>query len=321
MMQRRELMQWAAAAALAGTASQLQAQAGGLRILIGFAPGGSTDLLARHLADAMKDILGRPVIVENRTGASGRLAVEAVRQAADGDTLLLAPHGAMTLFPHIYKSLTYDPARDFTPLTRVSVSDYALAVSAAAQPQTLASFKTWAASLGQPVAFGSPGTGTVLHFLGMQIGRGLGIQMSHIPYRGAAPALTDLIGGAVQAVVTPLADLVPLQNAGRIRVLATTGASRTTQLDGVPTMKEAGIDLDVTAWTGLYASAAAPADARDRLAAAAVQALRSPAVQARLAAMGMTAAPSSPPELVALQTSESAVWARAVQASGFTPQD
>lgn len=320
-MQRRQWMQWAAATTLAGAATRLHAQAGTVRILIGFAPGGSTDLLARHLADAMKDILGRPVLVENRTGASGRLAVEAVRQAGDGDTLLLAPHGAMTLFPHIYKSLKYDPTRDFAPLTRVSASDYGLAVSATAPAPDLPGLKRWAASLGQPLAFGSPGAGTVLHFLGMQIGRGLGIGMTHIPYRGAAPAITDLLGGAVQVVVTPLADLVPMHKAGRIRVLGTTGATRTPLLDGVPTMKEAGIELDVAAWTGLYASAHASADAREKLAAAAVQALRSPTVQERLAAMGMTAAPTAPSELAALQARESAVWAQAVQASGFAPQD
>ncbi len=322
-MQRRQLIQWSAAAALSGVAGHSLAQGGGVtRIIVGFAAGGSTDILARHLAEQLKTTLGRPVIVENKAGASGRLAVEAVKMAApDGDTLLLAPHGAMTLFPHVYKSLKYDPAKDFTPISRVSASDYAIAVNATSPAQDLAGLKTWARSQGDRLAFGSPGTGTVLHFLGMQIGRGLDIKLSHIPYRGAAPALADLMGGSVQAVVTPLGDLIEMHKAGKIRVLATAGSTRTPLIEGVPTLKDGGVQLDVSAWTALYGPAGTSASTRDAIQKAVMQALQTPGMQEKLRVIGMAAAPNTAAALNALQVSESALWADAVKASGFTPED
>lgn len=324
MMKRRQLIQWASALAATGALPQALAQAGQgpVRILVGFAAGGSTDILARQLAEQMKTVLGRPVIVENKTGAAGRLAVEAIKlAAADGDTLLLAPHGAMTLFPHIYKSLRYEPSKDFTPITRVSASDYGIAVNAAAPARDLAGFKAWAASQGDQMAFGSPGSGTVLHFLGMQIGRGLGLKLTHVPYRGAAPAIADLLGGSVQAVVTPLGDLLEMHKAGKLRVLATTGHTRSRLIEGVPTARESGVDLDVAAWTGLYGPAGMAPSVRDGLHAAAVRGLQADAMQARLQAIGMSAAPCTPAELAELQRKESALWADAVAQAGFTPEN
>jgi len=321
-MHRRQFVQ-SASALLAGLAAGRSALAADptTRIVVGFSPGGSTDVLARNLAEPMGAALGRTVLVENKTGASGRIAIEAVKtSAADGQALVLVPHGAMTLFPHIYKSLKYDPSNDFTPISRVSQSDYAIAVSAASPARDLKSFATWAKSQPDGLAFGSPGAGTVLHFLGLRIAHDLGLSMTHIPYRGAAPALTDLIGGAVQAAVTPLGDLLEMHRAGKVRIIATTGAQRSPLLEGVPTAKEGGVDVDVTAWTALYGPAGLPAPLQTQLHDAVQKALASKALQARMLNIAMTAAPDTPAQLAALQRSETTFWAQAVQASGFQPE-
>ncbi len=322
-MHRRQLLTLAAGCAAASLAAPVRAQrAQPLRIVIGFAPGGSTDAMARLLADELRVVLGQTVIVENKAGASGRLAMEMVKAAPpDGDLLVLAPHGATTLFPHIYKNLRYDPTKDFTPLSRVTQSDYCIAVSAASPARDAASLRQWAKSQGNRLAYGSPGAGTVLHFLGLQIGSRLGIELAHVPYRGAAPALTDLVGGTLQAVVTPLADPLEMHRADKVRILATTGAERTRLVEGIPTMKESGADIDVTGWNGLYGPAGLSAATVERLHKAVQQALQSPALQQRLLAIGTTAAPLGGAELAALLRSESTEWGNAVRASGFTPEN
>ncbi len=322
-MHRRQLLTLAAGCAAASLAGPLRAQRSQpLRIVVGFAAGGSTDVMARLLADELRVVLGRTVIVENKAGASGRLAMELVKAASpDGDTLVLAPHGAMTLFAHIYRNLRYDPTKDFTALSRVTQSDYCIAVSAASPVRDITSLRQWAKGQGNRLAYGSPGAGTVPHFLGLQIGSQLGIEMAHVPYRGAAPALTELVGGTLQAVVTPLADPLEMHRAGKLRILATTGAQRTRLIEGVPTMKESGADMDVTGWIGLYGPAGLPAATVEQLHKAAQQALQSPALQQRLLAIGTTAAPLGGAELAALLRSESMAWGATVKASGFTPED
>ena len=323
-MQRRRLFRLAAGAGVATLSGPLFAQAGAqpMRIVIGFAPGGSADAVARLLAEQLKDALGRPVVVENKTGASGRLAVEAVKAAPpDGDTLLMAPHGPMTLFPHIYKSLRFDPSKDFTPVTRLTVSDYVFTVSAQNPARDLGTFRDWAKARSDAVGFGSPGVGTIPHFLGMQIARGLGIRLAHVPYRGAAPSLVDLMGDTIAAVISPITDPLEMHKAGKVRILATTGATPTHLLNGVPTAKEAGVDLDITAWYGLYAPAGLSTAQLQKLHAATNAAWQTAPVLERLGRMGLTPAITSSAELAALQRRESGTWAQAVKASGFTPED
>jgi tripartite-type tricarboxylate transporter receptor subunit TctC len=248
--------------------------------------------------------------------------VEAVKAAPpDGDLLLLAPQGPMTLFPYVYKTLRFDPAKDFTPLGRVVTSDFCLAVAAASPPHDAAGFRDWAKTLGDRMSYGSPGAGTIPHFLGVQIARGLGITMTHVPYRGGAPAVLDLAAGTVQAVVTPISDPLELHKAGKLRVLATTGAERSRLVAGIPTLKESGIDIDVTAWYGLYGPAGLAPAVAQKLQTALAAALRGAAVQERLARLALVAAPGTPAELTALQKRESAFWGPVVKASGFTPED
>jgi tripartite-type tricarboxylate transporter receptor subunit TctC len=163
-MQRRTFLKFGAGVTAHAT-GPLYAQRQPLRIVIGFSAGGSTDLVGRLVGDALGTAVGRTVIVENKTGASGRIAIETVKSAPDdGNTLLLAPHGAMTLFPHLYKTLRYEPTKDFTPISRITTSDYSLAVSAQSPARDVPSFRQWAKTQGGELSFGSPGAGTVLHF-------------------------------------------------------------------------------------------------------------------------------------------------------------
>lgn len=324
-MQRRQLLRGAASAVLAPACWPVLAQAptaGPVRIIIGFAAGGGVDALARMVAERLKDALGRQVIVENKTGAAGRLAVEMVKAAApDGDTLLIAPQGPMTLFPYVYRNLRFDPNKDFTPLSRLVVTDFCLAVGPEAPVADVAGFKRWALAAGGKASYGTPGAGTIPHFLGVQIAQGLGIAMTHVPYRGGAPAVLDLAAGTISAAVVPISDPLELHKAGKLKILATTGAARSTLVSGIPTMKESGVDLDVSAWYAVYGPAGMAPDVARKLQAAVAASLKEPALQERLARIGLVAAPSTAAQLQAQQRAELAMWAPVVKASGFSPED
>jgi len=324
-MQRRQLLRGAAGAVLVPAGWPVDAQApaaGPVRIIIGFAAGGGVDALARLVAERLKDALGRQVIVENKTGAAGRLAVEAVKTAApDGDTLLIAPQGPMTLFPYVYRNLRFDPSKDFTPLSRLVVTDFCLAVGPEAPVADVAGFKQWALAAGDKTSYGTPGAGTIPHFLGVQIAHGLGIKMTHVPYRGGAPAVLDLVSGTLSAAVVPISDPLELHKSGKVKILATTGAVRSTLVSGIPTLKESGVDLDVTAWYGLYGPAGVAPDVARKLQAAVAASLKELGLRERLAKIGLVASPSTAAELQAQQRAELAMWAPVVKASGFSPED
>lgn len=299
-----------------------RAQSGPVRLLIGFAAGGSVDALARVAAEAIQQGSGRAAVVESRTGAAGRIAVEAVKAAVpDGDTLLVAPQGPMTLFTHVFRGLKFDPARDFAPVTRLAAGDYALTIGPAVPAKDAAGWRTWLQGAGTKATYGSPGAGTLPHFLGVSIARAMGVAMTHVPYRGSALALNDLAGGTLAATVSPVTEALELHKAGRVRIIATAGATRSPFVDGVPTLKELGIDVDVPLWFGMYAPAATPAATIERLRSAVHAALNTPAAKERLARLGLVPAPSSGAELSALQRRESEMWGPVVKASGFTPED
>lgn len=291
-----------------------------LKLLVGFAPGGSVDLTARALADAMRPVLGRNVVVENRTGAAGRLVVEATRQARpDGDTVMMVPHGPMTLFPWIHRQLRYDPVKDFVPVGRVCVVDYALSTGPATPARTVAEYLAWARQPANKPAFASPGAGTIPHFLGQGVAQKAGVEITHVPYKGAAPSMVDLIGGTISLVVSPLADAAEHHRAGKIRILATTGARRNPAFPDVPTLREAGIDLTLDGWYGLYAPAGTP-DAQIR---ALYRALETAVgkIEPMLSRSTLRAAPAGPEQLAEIQRAEAALWGPWVKASGFTPED
>jgi tripartite-type tricarboxylate transporter receptor subunit TctC len=323
-MQRRSALSTLAASIASALLPGLAAAQSGspVKIVVGFAPGGSVDALARQIAETLQGTLGRTAIVENRTGAAGRLAIEQVKGAsADGDTLLLVPHGPVTLFPHVFKNLKFDMEKDFVPVTRVAAGDYALTIGPVVPAKDLAGFVAWLKTAGDKASFGSPGAGTLPHLLGVSVSRAIGSPMTHVPYRGSAPAMTDLAGGVLAAVLSPVTEALSLHNAGKVRIIATAGPTRSPFLQGVPTLKESGIDINVPLWFALYAPAATPAPTLARLRTAVQQSLSAPEAMQKMKVLGLVPAPSQPQEQLALQRAETQMWEKAVKQSGFTPED
>ena len=308
--------------ALAAAGASALAQPQPIRVVVGFAPGGSVDALARLVADALQSGLGRTAIVENRTGAAGRLAVEQVKAAPpDGSMLLLAPQGPMTLFPHVFRGLRYDPGKDFVPVTRVATGDFALTIGPMVPAKDMKGFRAWLRTAGDKASYGSPGAGTIPHFAGVSVARQIGVPMTHVPYRGSALSMNDLAGGTIAAAISPVTEAMELHKAGRVTIIATTGSVRSPFVAGVPTLKELGIDVDVPLWFAVYAPAATPTETLDKLRQAIHAALATPAAKQRLAQIGLVPAPSGSAELLVIQRRELDMWGPVVQASGFTPAD
>ena len=320
-MDRRDWLKRALAVVIAAGVLPVAAQAPA-RIVVGFAPGGSVDALARTVADSLQAADGRTVIVENRPGAAGRLAVEQVKSAAaDGNTLLIVPQGPMTLFPHVFRTLRYDPVKDFVPVSRVATGDFALTIGPLVPAKDVAGYRAWLRSAGEKATYGSPGAGTLPHFIGVALAKHLGVPMTHVPYRGSALAMTDLAGGAIAAAITPVTEALELHKAGRVRIIATTGSVRTPFVEGVPTLKELGLDVEAPLWYAVYAPAATPPATLDRLRAAIHAGLAAPAAKERIAKLGLVPAPSTAAEMVAIQRREFEMWGPVIKASGFTPED
>jgi tripartite-type tricarboxylate transporter receptor subunit TctC len=324
-MYRRNIVAAAlAAVALIALAPRLaRAQLGEqpIRIVFPFAAGGSGDALARVLADAMRAELNRPVIVENRTGAAGRIGVAAVKAAApDGLTLLLTPIAPVAVYQHVYPSLDYDPIADFAPVTQVATFDFGLAVGPQVPATSLKELVEWLKANPAQRSYATPGTGTLPHFFGVLFARAAGLDLTHINYRGSAAALTDLIGGQVPVLVTTTTDLLENHKAGRIRVLATSDKARSPFLPDLPTFREAGYDIEGSGWYGVFAPARTPPEIVERYSRVLAAAVRSPQIKDRLVGFGLAPTGTSAADFAAIQRADSARWAPAVKASGFTPQ-
>jgi len=292
-----------------------------VRIVFPFAAGGSGDALARLVAEHLRVSLDQPVIVENRAGAQGRIGVQAVKAAApDGKTLLLTPVAPMAVYPHVYKTLAYDPVADFEPVSQVATFDFGLAVGPQVPAKSLAELVAWLTANPAQGSYGTPAAGTLPHFFAVSFGRAAKLDLRHVGYRGSAAALIDLVGGQVPVVVTTVSDLLEPHKAGRIRVLATSDRERSPFLPEVPTFKEAGYDIAGSGWYAFYLPARTPAAIVDRLSAAVVAAVRAPATRDKLLALGLVPTGTGPAELAAIQKASSELWAPAVKASGFTPE-
>jgi tripartite-type tricarboxylate transporter receptor subunit TctC len=313
----------AAVVTIVAHASGAQAQTGGepTRIIFPFVAGGSGDALARLIAEHLRVALDQPVIVENRAGAQGRIGVLAVKTAApDGKTILLTPVAPMSIYIHVYKSLGYDPIADFQPISQVATFDFAIAVGPQVPAKSLRELVDWLKANSNQGSYGTPAAGTLPHFFAVQFARTAGLDLRHAGYRGSAAALTDLVGGQIPIVVTTTSDLLEQHRSSRVRVLATSDAARSPFLPEVPTFKEAGYDIQGTGWYGVFAPAKTPPELVERLNKAIVAAVLSPAVKERLLAFGLQPTGTSAAELARIQQADSALWAPAVRASGFTPE-
>ena len=292
-----------------------------IRIVLPYPAGGVGDTAARMIADSMRTKLNRTVIVENKPGAAGRLGVQSVKDApADGTVLLFTPIAPMALFPHVYDNLAYDPARDFQPITQVGTFDLAIAVGANVPARNLKDLVAWLNANPAQAAYGTPAAGSLPHFFAVLFAREAGIELRHVAYKGNPQAITDLIGGHLPMFFTSTQDLVEAHNAGRIRVLATSGRERSTVMREVPTFMEAGYSIRGEGWYGVYAPAKTPTGVVSQLNQAAVEAVRSAEFGKRLAQFGVQATGTSVEEFAKVEKSDSELWGPVVKASGFKPE-
>lgn len=291
------------------------------RILVGYPPGGGVDLIARRLAEQLTGKLAKNVIVDNRPGAAGRIAVDIARQSpADGTTLLLNPAGVLTINPHTYKKSNYDPFKDFTAISLAALIDFGFAVGPAvpADVKNIADFAKWAKGNIGKVTYGSPAAGAPPHFVGDMLSRSLGLEMTHVPYRGGTPALTDLMGGQISGLVLTLGDLIQPAKAGKLRLLASTGPARSKFAPDLQTFAEQNVaGLDMRDWFAVYVVGAAPADVTARVVPLVRAALASPQYVQGLATIGIEAASSTPQEVDRMMRVDYDRWAAIVKASGF----
>jgi tripartite-type tricarboxylate transporter receptor subunit TctC len=291
-----------------------------IRIVIAFPPGGVGDGAARQIAESMRVRLNRPVIVENKPGGAGRLGMQAVKDApADGSVLLFTPIAPISVLPHVYDNLGYDPMRDFEPISQVATFDLAVAVGANAPATSLKELVEWLRANPGQAAYGTPAAGSLPHFLAVLFARHAGLDLRHVAYRGNPQAITDLIGGHLAIFFTSTQDLVEAHKSGRLRVLATSGGERSTVLPEVPTFTQSGYGIRADGWYGIYAPAKTPPDVVARLNQAVVEAVRTPEFRARAMVLGLRPTGTSASELSSIQKSDSELWGPVIKASGFKP--
>jgi tripartite-type tricarboxylate transporter receptor subunit TctC len=292
-----------------------------IRIVLTAPAGSAGDTMARIMAQTMRTHLNRTVIVENKAGGAGRLAMHAVKDAPpDGTMLLITPIAPMSVIPHFFDNVGYDPERDFAPISQLATFDMAVAVGAKVPAKTLKDLVEWLKANPDQAAYGTPQAGSLPHFLAMHFSRQTGVALRHVAYRGNTQAVTDLIGGHLAVFFTSTQDLVEAHKSGRIRVLATSGGQRSRVMDGVPTFAESGYGVRADGWYGIYAPAKTPADVLARLNTAVVEAVRAPEFQSRALALGLVPTGTSASELARIQKSDSDLWAPVIKASGFRPE-
>lgn len=287
------------------------------RLLVGFAPGGAADLVARALAEAMRGS-GYTTIVENKPGAGGRIAVDAL--LADGSSMLFTPSTNLTLYPHLYKDLRYTSA-DFQPLGTASQFDFAFAVGADSPAKTLQQFLELAKKDPRMALFGTPGAGTVMHFLGLMLANASKVPLTPIPYKGGSSALADTVGGILPALITTLPNLIPMHNAGKIRILATTGSAPSPALRDVPTFATVGYpSLTVSEYFTLLGNKRLRDDRARALIAAVADAVRSSAFEKVMHQQFYEPRFTASAALEKQLEREYAFWGRVVKDSGYSPE-
>ena len=294
-----------------------------IRMVVAFPPGGPTDFVGRLLADKLKALLGQSVIIENRAGANGAVGAEYVARAnPDGTTLFLTTVGAVAVTPHLTAKVPYDPLRDFAPVTLVVRNTTILVVK---PDMRLASAKELAALAARnpgAIAIASTGTGSMPHLALELYQASAGVKFLHVPYRGAAAALADLLGGQVQGMFADTPVLLPQIQGGKIRPLGAASASRNTALPDVPTLAEQGFpDTSADNWYALLAPARTPAAAVAKLHDAVVTALKEPDLREKLVASGAIPATTSPAEIGTLMRDELARWGRVVREKNIRAED
>ena len=313
-------MQALARAALAlllaavGTASAQSYPTKPIRLIVPFAPGGNVDITARAVAPAIGEVLGQPVVVENRVGAGGTIGADAVAKAApDGYTLLMGSNSTVSVAPALYPKNPYNPVRDFAPVSILATVPFVLVTNPSVPVKNVGELIALAKAKPDYLSMASAGTGSSNHLVGELFGSITGTRLTHIPYKGSGPAQVDLTAGQVNVMFDQLTSALPNIKAGKLRALAVTSPARSPSLPDVPTFAEAGVrNFELANITGILAPAGTPADIVAKLYAASVKALSMPAVRERLAALGVDPVGSSPAEFAAFIRDDYARWQKVV---------
>lgn len=328
MIGRRTMLNAALALALSTLCAATQVLAQGakpLRLIVGFPAGGSSDAIARLLADAMRSRFDGPIVIENKVGAGGRIAAEFMKTAdTDGSVVLLTPNPVLTIYPHIYKRLSYDPLSDLTPVAQVATYPLVIGVGPAVpvQVRTVKDYLQW--SKGDPARgfYGSPAPGSTPHFVGLMLSKAGGANLSHVAYKGDAPAVQDLLGGQIPMSINVPSAQLPQLPSGRLRILATTGSKRMAQLPEVPTLAESGFPgIRTNDWFGIFVPRGTPPAAVLKLQSALREALQTKTVQEGLAKQAVDPSTATPAEFEKALREETAQWAAIVKASGFSAEE
>jgi tripartite-type tricarboxylate transporter receptor subunit TctC len=300
----------------------LLAQTGMIRIVYTFGAGGTGDIAGRLIAEHMQKALGQPVIVENKVGAGGRIAIEAVKAAApDGNTLLLTSLGPMAILPYTVGNLRYDPFKDFMAVAHMADSPLALAITANVPARTAAEYVAQVKADPKLGFFGVAPLGGLPHFLGLSFAAMNRIDLTAVGYRGGAQMVQAIASGEVPTIYATPGDLMPMAKAGKVRFLAVSSAGRTPMLPDVPTLKEQGFDIDASTWYGFFAPAGTPAATVARLANAIGAAIKDPAIAKRFVEMGLEPTGSGPDELAKAMRRDYDRWGPVIKASGYKVTD
>ncbi|WP_429951945.1 Bug family tripartite tricarboxylate transporter substrate binding protein [Comamonas sediminis] len=326
-LRRRHFSQQLLAAAAAGWLASPSWAAGynkgkPVRLLVGFPPGGGTDVIARLLAEKMKDSLGASVVVENKPGAGGQIAAQILKASpADGATFFVTHDHTISILPQVVKNPGFDPHADFVPVAGFASFVNAIAVSDGLGVRTFEAYLQWLKKQGGKSAVGIPAPASTPEFLVRVLNQRFKTDLVSVPYRGSAPMLADMMGNQIPAGIGSVQDFIESHKAGKIRVLAVLGGKRQQTLPDVPTFSELGLPgLEDMPYYGMYAAAGTPAEMVQAVSQAVAKAVAAPDVQEQLVGMGLSVGYMTPEQLLARERAYSAVWARIIRDSGFQPQ-
>ena len=293
------------------------------RVLCGFPAGGTTDAVSRRIADKLRGAHAKTVLVENKPGAGGRLAVEELKRSPnDGSVMLLTPAAMVTLYPHLYTKLNYG-IDDVTPVCTACTINFGFGVGPAVPEsvKNLKDFLAWAKANPASASYATPGAGSPPHFIGALLGKESGLDLRHVPYRGSAPGVQDLLGGQVPSMSSPVGDFLPHLKSGKLRLLATSGAARSRFAPDVATYTEQGFKaLEMSEWYGFFLPGKAAPELVQRLAQNIRAAVMAPDVVEAFLQLGLEASANTPAELAQMVKAENQAWAPIVKRVGFTPE-
>ncbi len=288
-----------------------------LRILVGFPPSGSADTIARQIGNAMKDDYSS-VTIDNKPGAAGRIALQQLKAAKpDGQTVIILPSGPMVLFPHVYKNVGYDAVKDFTPISLLARFQFGIVSGPSSNVKSITEMLAKAKTDKKSATYGTPGAGSLPHFLGVLLEQSAGVELTHVPFQGGAPANTALLGGHVGYKMDVISETAAFHRDGKVRIIAVTGSKRDAQVPEVPTLKEQGINMEATAWFAMYGPAGMSAQTLAKIEDQVRKAVNRPEVREQLVKLGNEPVGSTSQELATIQKADFARWEKPIKATGI----